>query len=274
MLLQKTAKLVSGAVGRQNALIQALRPVYERVLDIATGGRGYQRTVNGLETFYVHPRWRRYFPDTYEPNVFDYLRARIKPGSISLNVGAHVGVYTLCMARWSGPTGRVYSFEPNGPTRAVLQSHVVRNGFQSRVTVLSDAVSDRCGEADFLAADLAGTSRLGACNPESNDVHIKSRVSLTTVDTFCAAHGLLPDWILIDIEGYEVAALRGARKMIDQCRGQLGIVVEMHPFLWENCGESRASFEELLKELKLNPVGLTGQSDPLTVNGVAELRPT
>ena len=162
--MQKLAGMVSGALGRESAVIRALRPAYERLLDLSTGGRGVPRTLNGRETFYIDPRCRRLFPEIYEPQVCDYLRAGVQPGAVCLNIGAHVGIYALCLAQWAGPQGRVFAFEPNPQARRLLASNVARN-FPGRIEVSAHAVTAEQGEADFFAAASEGFSRLGSPNP-------------------------------------------------------------------------------------------------------------
>src|SRR5262249_36920553 len=153
--------MVSGALGRESAVIRALRPAYERLLDLSTGGRGVSRTLNGKETFYIDPRCRRLFPEIYEPEACDYLRARVQPGAVCLNIGAHVGIYALCLAHWAGPQGRVFAFEPNPQARRLLASNVARNS-PGRIEVSPTAVTAEVGEADFFAASNEGFSRLGS----------------------------------------------------------------------------------------------------------------
>jgi hypothetical protein len=75
----------------------------------------------------------------------------------------------------------------------------------------------------------------------------------------------------MDIEGFEVEALGGARATIRAGRGRLGLLVEMHPRLWEVSGTSREELEALLHELGLRPVGLTRQRDPLGEYGMVRL---
>jgi len=76
----------------------------------------------------------------------------------------------------------------------------------------------------------------------------------------------------IDIEGFEVAALQGAAKLLTRCRGRLGLVVEMHPFAWGTAGTSGTDFQKLLSELSLTPFPLTGQQDVWTEYGLVHLR--
>jgi hypothetical protein len=71
-------------------------------------------------------------------------------------------------------------------------------------------------------------------------------VPVTTVDAFCARTGLTPDWLLMDIEGFEFAALFGARRTLERLRKKIGLVVEMHPDVWKSAGTSRADAERFL----------------------------
>jgi FkbM family methyltransferase len=251
-------------------ITRALRPVYEWTLNVATAGRGIEQTLNGRERFRIDPSHRRHFPEVYDPTVCDYLRTRVKSGAQCLNVGAHVGVYTLCLARWTGRSGRVVAFEPNPITRRILSRHVALNGFGDRVEVRAEAVGGDEGRARFIVAGSEGTSRLGRPNP-SRPEGAPVEVDVVTIDSFCSRRPLTPDWLVMDIEGYEVAALAGARETILARRGALGVVVELHPDVWEISGSSRAAVEQLLSELRLRVVPLAGQSAPLDEHGIVAL---
>jgi len=269
--LARFASAVSGRVGRERAIIRFLRPVYDALLLVASGGRGIWWTVNGSERFRIDPFVRRFFPPEYDRPVHEYLRTHVEPGATLLNVGANLGIYALCLAQWTGPSGRVFAFEPSPRARGVLERHVAMNRLTDRVRVVGEAVSSERGEATFFAAGLEGYSRLGAPNPALPGSR-SIRVPVTTIDEFCARERIAPAWIVIDIEGYEVAALRGARATIGSSRGRIGLVVELHPGVWQLSGTSRADLERLLAELDLEPVGLTGQHDPLGEYGIVLLR--
>jgi FkbM family methyltransferase len=247
-----------------------MRPAYEILLDLVTLGRGFTRTVNGADTFYVNPRVRGLFPESYEPAVWLYLRAHIQPGDIILNAGAHVGLYALGAAVWSAPNGRVIAFEPNPKTRKILTGHVRRNRLSDRVEVLEAAVGAREGEAEFVAEPLAGTSRLGLQNPHSRVPATIARVHVTTIDAVCRERAIAPHWIIMDIEGYEADALQGARAVLD-APSPPEIVAEFHPDLWSSAGWDQPAFESLLAGLRRFPVPLTGQKNLWTEPGVVLL---
>lgn len=269
MTLQKIGSHLSRRVGRNSKLVRLLRPTYERLLD---GRGGFRRTINARESFFIDPRHRGLFPETYEPSVCSYLRANVRPGDVCLDIGAHVGIYALCLARWSAPTGSVFAFEPNPETRAILESNLERNPEGDRVRVIPEGISDRQGEATFCAAGVAGFSRLGKPNHHRPEEHLSFPVPTTTIDQFCSEWQIAPDWILIDIEGYEVAALRGARRTILAAKPK--IVVEMHPLLWDSAGTSREQFAHLLATYRLDAVPLSGQVDLWAENGQVLLERT
>jgi len=269
-LLQGAARKAAGALGRESWFIQSMRPAYESILVRASGGRGIPWDINGA-TFRVDPHHRHRFGQDYEAPVAAFLREQVKPGAVCLNVGANVGVYVLQLAHWSQPTGRVVAFEPNPNACSVLQRHIRLNGLSERVEVVPAAVGAVRGEAVLYAADSDGMSRLGAPNEAIADRVTAMTVPVLTLDDYCEAGGLAPDWLLIDIEGFEIAALAGARQLIKSRGKTLGIIVEMHPNVWDSAGTSRDDAEALLDDLELEAVPLTGQKDPLSDYGLVYL---
>jgi len=269
-LIQATARKFSGLLGRESRLIRTLRPAYESFLDATSMGRGAAWPING-ETYRIDPRHRRRLGQHYDAPVARFIRERMRPGALCLDVGANVGVYVLQFARWSGASGRVVAFEPNACAREVLHRHVELNKLAGRVEVVPAAVGARAGQATLYASGAEGMSRLGAPNELIAERILEVIVPVMTLDEFCAERGLAPDWLLIDIEGFEMAALEGARELIRRRGAAMRLVVEMHPSVWESAGTSRASAATLLRELELRVVPLTGQTDALGEHGIVSL---
>lgn len=97
------------------------------------------------------------------------------------------------------------------------------------------------------------------------------QVSVVTLDGYRESTGTLPDVLLVDIEGFEIAALAGASRLIRKRGGDLIIVGEMHPGVWDSANTTVAEAESLLRDLKLRVVPLTGQRDPLAEYGQVRL---
>ncbi|MET0650787.1 MAG: FkbM family methyltransferase [Pyrinomonadaceae bacterium] len=270
-LIQETARLASGMIGRESRLVRLMRPAYESFLDWSSGGRGITWPINRV-TYRVDPRHRHRLGQDYDAPVAAFLRERVRPGDTCVDVGANVGVYVLQFAHWSAPGGRVVAFEPNPGARTVLEKHVRYNGLGGRVTVVPAAVSNRAGSATLYAADADGMSRLGEPNRAIAARVREVNVETVTLDEYCEGANLAPDWLFMDIEGFEVAALEGARRLIRSRGREMGIVVEMHPDVWDSAGAGCVELENLLDELKLEAVPLTGQQDALGEHGLVHLK--
>ena len=239
----------------------------ERLIRILTRKRGVARNVNGVAVRVASPSRALFTPD-YDRPLAEFLRSRVSPGDEVWNVGANVGIWVLQMATWVGPEGRVVAFEPNHDTAAALRENVRLNRFESRVEIVEAAVGEHAGEVDFFAAGTDGMSRAGQPNPLLAAT-TRRRVPVVTLDAFARTRGRLPSWILMDVEGWEIAALRGARQVLAHAQ----VAVEMHPSAWEWSGHTRHDFERLLADYGLQAVGLTSQGDVFADYGHAHLAP-
>jgi FkbM family methyltransferase len=268
--LQTAAGRVAGLIGRESWLIRRMRPAYESLLEGLGRGCGAAWIINGV-SYRIDPHHRHRLGKDYDAPVAAFLRERVKPGDVCVDVGANVGVYVLQFAHWSAPSGRVIAFEPNPGALSVLRKHVRFNDLAGRVTIVPAAVSARAGSAVLYAADADGMSRLGEPNSAIAGRARGINVATVTLDEYCERTRLAPDWLFIDIEGFEVAALEGARSLIKSRGMRMGVVVEMHPNVWGSARASRAQLERLLEELGLDPVPLTGQRDALGEHGLVHL---
>jgi FkbM family methyltransferase len=219
----------------------------------------------------VDPRHRHRLGARYDAAVAAFLRERVRPGDVCLDIGANVGVYVLQFAHWSKPTGRVVAFEPNPVALAVLQKHVRFNGLEERVQIVAAAAGASPGEAVLYAAGADGMSRLETPNPALADRARPMTVPVVTVDAYCAAEGVVPDWLIIDVEGFELAVLAGARDIIGNRRKPPNVILEMHPNAWAWANATRAQAESLIAELGLRAIPLTGQTDPFHDHGLVRL---
>jgi FkbM family methyltransferase len=234
--------------------------------------RGIPWSING-EEYRIDPHHRQRLGHDYDPPVAALLRKIVRPGWVCLDIGANVGVYVLQLARWCGSTGRVVAFEPNPAAREILHRHIVLNALVERVRVEHFAIGEASGTAQFFGAGADGMGRLGEPNRMLAPMSTALEVPLITLDEYCRSRNVNPNLMLLDIEGFEIAALSSARELIMSRRGQLEILVEMHPDIWASANTSRDRAESLLGELGLEAVPLTGQSDPLADHGTVRLVP-
>ena len=259
-------------LGGESWVTRGLQRIHGSVLRAVYASRAMPRKVNGVPVL-VASEHRWYFAPQYDASVAGYLRTRVRPGSVCLSVGANLGMYPLQFAHWSAPSGIVYAFEPNPDTAAALRRHIAMNRLADRVEVVERAISDRPGTATFHSAGLDGMSRLGEPNPGLAGRTRSIEVLVDTLDQFCKDRGLRPAALMMDIEGFEIAALVGARDLFTAGPPPV-TVVEIHPSAWDVAGTSRADLERLLAEYRLRAVALSGQLDPLAKYGHVALEAT
>ena len=269
--LERTVRGLKGGLrlSSNSRFVARLRPAYDSLLHLCYGRRGLVRVLNGQEPIRIRPA-HRYAAEHYEPAVFNYLKQKIRPGDRVLDVGAHVGIFTVLLARWSGPSGHVFAFEPTPVTRAALTDHLHLNGVEDRVTVCPLAVSDNEGKSFVYTVSNSPENTLSPVHGRLTNASAIA-IEMTTIDAFCARRQICPDLIKIDIEGFELHALRGAKRTLTKHRPV--VVVELHPMNWPEIGVDRRQVAELLKELRYQLTPLDGQTDPLAEYGHVVLQP-
>lgn len=157
--------------------------------------------------------WVTYFRGHYEPRVTRCIGSIITPDSISIDVGANIGLHTIEMARGK----RVYAFEPNPFIYQRLQKNLALSKLNN-VDTFQCGISREAGYVDFFIHKANNphkglSSVYQASLGESDTIKIK-------VDTIDNIFGNLErlDVIKIDIEGNDFNAILGAEKTIDRLR--------------------------------------------------------
>jgi len=170
-------------------------------------------------------RFRSFVYGTWEPEVFRAVTATVKPGMTVIDIGAHIGYYTLLFAKCVGPNGRVVAFEPLPVNFELLKKNIQLNEL-TYIQTFPQAVFSRNEEIILTVPDDL---------PHSGDASVyhgrgtkQFRVPAIALDTFCDSAGLRPDILKMDVEGAEYDVLIGAERTIGRYRPKL--LIELHHF--------------------------------------------
>lgn len=212
---------------------------------------GYYKIVTISEwadrVLYFLGRW-------YDLEASLLVEALVQDGDRVLDVGANFGHFSLAAAKAVGPSGSVVSFEPNPNAFARLSVHLDLNEL-SWVEANNIGVSDtenclalsipsiNSGEATFGTSKYQDVSVVEVSVRRLDDIASQKKVS----------------FLKIDVEGFEVHVLRGAKTILERDRPMvLTEVIEKH---LQGAGESRASLAQLMKDLgyKSFLLGLKGR---------------
>jgi FkbM family methyltransferase len=135
-----------------------------------------------------------------------------------LDIGAHHGFYSLLASRVVGEGGKVFSFEPSPRERRRLLRHVRINSC-SNIWVQSLAVGAENNEADLYVVEVSA-SGCNSLRPPSVDANSnRIPVHVVRLDKWATSHKVnRVDFIKLDVEGAELAALEGAPKLLSRLR--------------------------------------------------------
>lgn len=202
-------------------------------------------TVDGLK-LYLNPMDPVLSPsialgiyENYEREIFRQL---CKPGSVVVDVGANVGLYTVIAASRVGRNGKVIAIEPHPESYHYLQKTIEANGLNG-VKSFNVALGDRQGTISlFLTDENKADSRIYDATGQRPKIATK----MIDLDHLLAENQIdAVQLIKMDIQGAEGLALRGMLATLSK-NPKVIIFTEFWPWGIEETGESAACF---LREL-------------------------
>jgi len=168
-----------------------------------------------------------YWLGTYEPDLQRAARAYIRSGMVVADVGANIGYISLIAARLAGESGHVYAFEALPANITRLEKNVALNSLGDRVVMTHAAITDKVGEAVFLAHESGAMGKAEGSAGRNADYQSRLRVPALTLDHFfLEQHHPAPQLVKMDIEGGEGFALAGMRHLLAETRPLL--LIELH----------------------------------------------
>lgn len=142
---------------------------------------------------------RGYFEQAHLNNIKPY----VKTDAVILDIGANIGNHTLYFINECNAS-KVYAFEPVKSTFKILQKNIRLNKLEKCVCLQNIALGNSEGKARIIYADEAGGNMVEADN--SGNVVIKALDNIQILEQI--------DFIKIDVEGYELNVLMGAKKIL------------------------------------------------------------
>lgn len=182
-----------------------------KILSIKSGhNKGFKWIVGSG----VHGYWL----GMYEKEKLDIVLSCIKKDMVVYDIGAHAGYYSLAFSR-AVKGGMVYSFEPNPKNISFLKTHFEINGVQS-ACIFPIGIGPKQSFEFF--SDSNG-SFAGAVSKAFSSY----KISVFSIDYLVENNFIQPpDFIKIDIEGFERECLEGAKKTIEKYRPIVAVAID------------------------------------------------
>ena len=177
-----------------------------------------------------------------ENDVEAAFRCLAGPEPVVLDVGANIGTATLAFARLR-PLGRVYAFEPSASMRTALAKNLALNRPRN-VQIVPLALGNAAAKSHLKAAMPLNPGSAYVSNDAT--VGDDEPIDVVRLDDWLAAD-VRVDFIKLDVEGFELRALKGAAGTLR--RSWPDLIFEMNEEALARAGTSGAELLEWITSL-------------------------
>jgi len=220
---------------------------------------GISFTVDLRERF-----WRQIAAQgSHERDLEEFLLSVVKPGNVILDIGAHVGIYTVIAAKLTKGVGHVYSFEPDPHNYEGLKRSILVNNL-ANVSPVQLALGDRdMDKVTFYRSDSFYGSLQTTETVHGEKEMLKNmdgyEIGMRTVDSFLAEQGIAHvDVVKIDVDGPELMVLSGAQRLLGSSTPPM-LIVEVSRYT-QDWGYSYADIHDFLTRFNYRVYATTRKS--------------
>ncbi len=173
----------------------------------------------------------------WEPDITQFIRRRLAAGDTFVDVGANIGYHTLLAATQLAGEGRVVAIESSPKIHQLLQSSLADNDLQSCVRTVNQAAAESVGTLPLYSGPEKniGLSTTVASRGLPSEGEIPAAPLADLLETVEIETARV---VKIDVEGAEVAVLRGMQSFLERCPDEVEILVELSPAWWTDRSQS------------------------------------
>jgi FkbM family methyltransferase len=198
------------------------------------GNRAYQHVFPIYRLLY---RAFKAYTDRAERQL---LRRILFAGRVVVDAGANIGIYSEFLSRCVGPTGVVHSFEPSPDNFKRLRAATRR---LPNVRLSQAAVGEHSGNSELYLSDKLNVDHRAYM--ADGDSRRTVPIEMVALDDYFKP-GERVDLIKMDIQGYELHALRGANRVLED-NPDIKLLVEFWPYGLKQAG---ANWVDLIAALE------------------------
>lgn len=222
----------------------------KRLLDVCHAAGELTNRMNRTLLVLGNQLYRRAYP-LYKPlyGLYKALSDRserailgriVRPGMTVVDIGANIGVYSKFLAGLVGIHGKVIAFEPAPDIFHRLRDNVAR---LLQVEPIQAAVGDSTGEIVLFESDELNVDHRVYDTGENRR---QIRVPCWALDDYIPADRQV-DLIKLDVQGFELAALHGAARILKQ-NPKIIVVLEFWPYGLRAAGDTPMALVDYLSK--------------------------
>ena len=182
----------------------------------------------------------------FEKDELLFLQRFLQPEDICIDIGAHIGLFSLHASQIVGENGMVYAFEPTQKTFSRLQENISLNSAKN-IHAIHAALSNTEGTAELNVTSLGYDAWNSLTKPSLGKIQHTETISTKTLDAFMQTiekkHAV--KFIKIDVEGWEIPVLQGGKDFLTQ-KNAPTLLIEFTDENAKNAGHSCKDLYNLL----------------------------
>ncbi len=192
-------------------------------------------------TYYLPEGQAIYYYGFFEANLTNFLINFLKEGDCFIDIGAHVGYYSVLTSRLVGESGSVHSFEPTPRTFESLKENTAH---AENVSINNRAMLNEEKEIEFIDYGPKNSAFNGFKRRISEEMDFLKKddnaikVKAIVFDNYCREKNLKPTFVKIDAEGAESLILEGMKYVMTELRPLISIEVAGDDEWKNNCQKS------------------------------------
>lgn len=188
----------------------------------------------------------------YEKGTVDFVRSWVREGMNVVDVGAHVGYYSLLFADLVGTGGKVYSFEPDPENYAYLKANIKRN----KINHVYCEPKIVCNVNGWMNLYLGGDGRHHSVMDGVLDGRLYKRLATVTLDSYFEQVGMPEiDLVKIDVEGAELLVIEDMVELIRRNKN-IKVIWELSPRCLNKSGQKADNLFVALQNMGLSKFNL------------------
>lgn len=178
----------------------------------------------------------------FEPEEFDVFVNHVPAnGAVVVDVGAHIGWYTLVASCVGGPSAKVIAIEPDPENCKLLRKTLAANGIVN-VQLVEKAAGPSNGTAMLF---LSGVSNDNRCYDPTDGRTRRVQVETVRLDDLLRDYPTI-DLIKMDVDGFEADALKGMHESLRKTRI---FITEFCPDFLRKAGADPRRYLETIQRL-------------------------